>query len=59
MVEGDFADFNVGLRPDDLVGTVIRMLATVVLVPGQYIVQGVRPGVDTKKCKQAIGVRDE
>jgi len=59
MVEGSFADFNVGLRPDDLLGTAVRMLATVILVPGQYITQGVRPGVDTKRCKQAIGVRDE
>ena|GEM_PF-2751755 len=59
VVEGSFADFGVGLRPDDLLGTAIRMMATVVLVPGQYITQGVRPGVDTKKCQQAIGSRDE
>ncbi len=59
MVEGSFADFGVGLRPDDLLGTAVRMMATVVLVPGQYITQGVRPGVDTKKCEQAIGLRDE
>ena len=58
-VEGSFADFNVGLNPGDLFGTVIRMMATVILVPAQYITQGVRPGFDRKRCEQAIGVRDE
>jgi uncharacterized protein involved in outer membrane biogenesis len=59
VVEGSFADFGIGLRPHDVLGTVVRMMATVVLVPGQYITQGVRPGVDTKKCQQAMDLRDE
>ena len=39
--------------------TVPAGLILVVLVPGQYIIEGVRPDVDAKRCRQAIGVRDE
>jgi uncharacterized protein involved in outer membrane biogenesis len=59
VVEGSFSDFGVGLRPHDLFGTAIRMMYTLVLVPVEYVIRGVRPAVDTEECEKPIGVREE
>ncbi len=59
VVKGGFSDFVVGLRPHDLLGTAIRMAYTVVLVPLQYVMDGVRPAEDTEECEKALGVREE
>ncbi len=57
VIEGDFSDFGVNLRPHDLLGTAIRMVSSVVTVPFQYLIRGVRPGVDTGECDKPLGRR--
>ncbi len=59
VVEGSFSDFRVGLRTHDLLGTAIRMAYTLVLVPVDYVIRGVRPALDTEECEKPIGVRKQ
>jgi hypothetical protein len=56
-VEGDFEDFGIGVAPEDILGTLIRFVTSVVHVPILRILNlGKNPGkLDT--CMEALEIR--
>jgi hypothetical protein len=54
QVDGTFSDFGVGVKPEDLLGTVIRFVTSIVHVPLQRIFLGVRPADDIEGCLAAM-----
>ena len=54
QVEGTFSDFGIGVKPEDLLGTVIRFVTSIVHVPLQRIFLGVRPAEDIERCLAAM-----
>ncbi len=52
-VEGSFRDFGVSVPPEELVGTLIRFVTSVVVVPVQRIVQGSLPADGEETCRAA------
>ncbi|MBW2272120.1 MAG: AsmA family protein [Deltaproteobacteria bacterium] len=57
QVEGSFSDFDVGVRPEDLVGTVLRFVTSVVVVPLQRLIQSGKLGTE-EACAQALEAAD-
>jgi hypothetical protein len=54
QVDGTFSDFAVGVKPEDLLGTVIRFVTSIVHVPIQRIFLGARPAEDLEGCLAAM-----
>lgn len=54
QVDGSFADFGVALAPGALIGTVIRMLASIVTVPVQRLFQEETPEDGETACALAF-----
>lgn len=54
QVEGTFSDFGVGVKAEDLLGTVIRFVTSIVHVPVQRIFRGVRPAEELEGCLAAM-----
>jgi len=54
QVDGTFSDFGVGVKPEDLLGTAIRFVTSIVHVPLQRIFLGVRPAEDIEGCLAAM-----
>lgn len=53
-VEGDFEDFEVVVRPEDLLGTVIRFVTSVVVVPVQRFIGLMNNLSDEAVCQKAL-----
>jgi len=54
VVHGTISDFGVGVTPHALLGTVVRQLGSVVIVPLQWIVRGKLPADGADVCAGAM-----
>ena len=54
QVSGTFDDFGVGVRPEDVIGTVIRMATSLVVVPVQRLIGMTTNLTDDTICQRAI-----
>jgi len=56
-VKGSFSDFSVGVRPEDLMGTVIRFVTSVVVVPLQRLIESGKLGSE-EACAEALSAAE-
>jgi len=54
VVKGDFEDFDVAVRPEDMIGTVIRFVTSVVVVPMQRFIGMMTKLSDDAVCQKAL-----
>lgn len=59
QVSGDFEDFGVGARPEDLIGTAIKMVTSIVHVPIRRIFTPARSGDELATCLEAMKRAEE
>jgi hypothetical protein len=57
QVKGSFSDFGVGVRPEDLVGTVIRFVTSVVVVPLRRLIESGQLGSE-EACVEALAAAE-
>ena len=58
-VEGSFDDFGVGVHPEDVIGTVIRFVTSVVVVPVQRLIGLNTDLTDDAICQRGLERRDD
>jgi len=58
VVDGKISDFGVGMTPHALLGTLIRQLGSVLMVPLQWIAQGKLPADGAHVGADAMGRSD-